>query len=455
MAGALAALLVGVLLAKSVPLGTAALLGLLYGPVVLIDLSLGLALWVPLVFVERVPAANIGPTAVTIMVGIAWLATLPARRRAVASIFRRHIGLVFATLLLLAWVSFSVIWSVDRGVTIDSFGYWWISAGVLMVVATSLTRRRHLTSVCLAFVAGAVISVLIGIVPGVEVPNDVMGGGEAGRLAGSYGDPNFLAAGLAPAIALTAGLGVAIGASRRTWRVALTASAVLLVAGLLASGSRGGLLAAGMVTIGVLFIARERRRTIFVLLATVAILGSSWVLLTSSSSLDRVRHFGTGNGRVDLWTIALRMGSAQPVSGVGLGAFPEASADYLRRPGRLQSGQLGAQLVLERPREAHNSYLQLFAETGIVGLTLFAAVVALALRSTWMAARRFERAGDFRYAALAWSLLLAQIAVLLAALFITNPNDKRTWILLGLGPAMLTVASRATEDEGDRWRLGR
>jgi NO-binding membrane sensor protein with MHYT domain len=97
----------------------------------------------------------------------------------------------------------------------------------------------------------------------------------------------------------------------------------------------------------------------------------------------------------------------------------------------------------------------MFAETGIVGAALLAAVVIAAMRATWMAARTFERSGDFRFAALAWSVLIAQAAVLIASTFITDPNDERTWILLALGPALLTVASRTREADGDRGSLGR
>jgi O-antigen ligase len=442
-AGLLAALLVGVLLAKSVGLGIAMLLGLLYAPVVLLDLSLGVALWVPLVFVERVPTAGRGPAAVSIMVALAWLATLPARRQVVAAILRRHIGLVFLLLLLLIWVSISAIWSIDPTGTVKTFAFWWIAAAVFMIVATSLTERRHVVIVCAAFVFGALVSVIAGLLPGTPVSSDVAGTAEATRLVGSYGDPNFLAAGLVPAMALTAGLAAVIRRSR--WRVVLLACAVFLAVGLLATGSRGGVVAAGVAGVGALLVARGKRLSIIAIFATVVLIGGLWFVTTSSSSLSRIRDFGTGTGRVDLWTIAIRMGDAQPINGVGLGGFPEASGKYLRRPGRLPSGQLGAKLVLQQPHEAHNTYLQMFAETGLVGVALLAAVIAAALRATWMAARTFERFGDLSFAALAWSVLIAQVAALIASIFISDPYDKRTWILLALGPALLTVALKTPE----------
>lgn len=440
--GLLVAVVLGVLLAKEVMLGVAFLTGLVYAPIVLLDIALGVGLWVPLLFLERVPALSRGPAAVSIMVGLAWLATLPSRRHAVAAMLRRHAGLVFLLLLLLAWTTSSVVWSVDPGATASTVAYWWIAAGVFFVIATSLTERRHLIGVCGAFVVGALLSVAVGFVPGAfAVPSDVAGTSEASRLAGSYGDPNFLAAGLVPAMALAGGL--AVVTTRRNRRVLLLGAAGFLAIGLLATGSRGGMLAAAVAALGALLVARGRRLSVLAVAALVIAVGGIWVAATSSSSLDRVRDFGTGTGRVDLWTVAVRMGDAQPVTGVGLDGFPEASAKYLRRPGRLQSGSLASQLVFRQPHEAHNTYLQLFAETGLVGVGLLLAMLLAALRATWLAARTFERLRDRRFAALAWSVLIAQVAALITSAFITNPHDKRTWVLLALGPALMTVASRS------------
>lgn len=296
-AGLLAALVLGVLLAKEATLGLALLVGLLYAPVVLLDITLGVALWVPLLFLERVPALSRGPAAVSIMVGLAWLATLPSRRRTVATTLRRHAGLIFLVLLLLAWATSSIIWSVDPGATASTAAFWWIAAAGFVVVATSVTERRHLIMICGAFVVGALLSVAVGLVPGAfGVSSDVEGTSEAGRLAGSYGDPNFLAAGLVPAMALVGGL--AAVTERRRRRELLLATALFLAIGLLATGSRGGVLAAAVAGVAALLVARGRRLSILALVATVIAVGGVWFAATSSSNLDRIRDFGTGTGRV-------------------------------------------------------------------------------------------------------------------------------------------------------------
>jgi hypothetical protein len=64
------------------------------------------------------------------------------------------------------------------------------------------------------------------------------------------------------------------------------------------------------------------------------------------------------------------------------------------------------------------------------------------MRATWMASRSFERLRDPALASLARATLIAQIGALSAATFISDYYDKRVWILLALGPALLAVAWR-------------
>ncbi len=69
--------------------------------------------------------------------------------------------------------------------------------------------------------------------------------------------------------------------------------------------------------------------------------------------------------RLTYWDAALRMASARPITGQGLGMYPRRATDYRRRWVPLEN--------------AHNMALQILAETGGLGVGWFAAIMALSL----------------------------------------------------------------------------
>jgi O-antigen ligase len=439
--GILAALLVGVLLAREITSGIGALLGLLYVPVIMLNLPLGVAFYVPFAFIGRLPAASVGPTIAAALVLVAWLGTLPARRSVVAATLRRNAGLFTTLLLLVAWVTMSIAWAVDSSAASGEFIDWWVSAAVLLVVATSFSQRRYAVILCAAFVAGALISVVAGLLPGAAASTSALPG-EAARFSGSFGDPNFLAAGLVPAIALTVGLASVFRSTGQ--RMVLISCAALLAVGLAASGSRGGIIAGAVSVVVALLVARGKRLSVLAIVVGALAVAGLWVATSSPSTWDRVRKFDTGTGRTDLWELAWRMSQAHPVAGVGLNGFSEESKEFVREPGgRLPTGPEFTRIILAERLATHNTYLQTLAETGFVGLGLLVLVILAAMRASWLASRAFERLRDAPMVSLSRALLIAQIGAASAMVFISDYYDKRFWILLGAGPALLAVAARS------------
>jgi len=145
-----------------------------------------------------------------------------------------------------------------------------------------------------------------------------------------------------------------------------------------------------------------------------------------------------GNGRSDLWLVAWRMTQDHPIAGVGVGDFQLRSAGYVREPGSLEY----VRLIAEQPHVVHNTYLQVLVETGIIGLALFAAAVLGCMAAAWRAASWFDSAHQLGLAALSRGVVLAQLAMLGAGVFISYAPDLRLWVLLALGPALLTMARR-------------
>jgi O-antigen ligase len=98
-------------------------------------------------------------------------------------------------------------------------------------------------------------------------------------------------------------------------------------------------------------------------------------------------------------------------------------------------------LLIGRRIVVHNMYLQTWVELGAVGLLLYLLVAAASLRAGWRASRAFERAGDRDLTALARAAVLAVAGALTASIFLSNLDDRRTWVLLGLGPALLALSN--------------
>src|SRR5205807_2193793 len=128
------------------------------------------------------------------------------------------------------------------------------------------------------------------------------------------------------------------------------------------------------------------------------------------------------------------------LSRVGVGNYQTSAIHYLLKPGALQRDEF----IVDTPKVAHNTYLQVLAELGIVGAALFLAIIGFSLLCILRAARIFERLGDAPMELMSRALLVALCGVLAADFFISEEFSKQLWLLLGLGPALLAIAASSS-----------
>jgi len=139
---------------------------------------------------------------------------------------------------------------------------------------------------------------------------------------------------------------------------------------ILKTGSRGGLLAC-LSVIAYLFFVRTNtlnitfvKKTIIILIALVALLSFAMNTERYKAIVDVKNDYNVTDemGRISIWKIGLRMMMENPWTGVGVGCFSEGVGRDREQRG-LQSTKWQA---------PHNSLIQVGAETGVIGLFLFA-----------------------------------------------------------------------------------
>lgn len=435
------AVLVGVALAANLQIGVALLLGACYGIVILYAPVWALVLFVPLIFLEAVPALNLSGKAAGLLIAVAWIGAVWSGRVNLGATTARHRRLFEALAGLLIWFCLTAVWATEPGLVLADLWRWVSVALLFTIVATWIPNEKLLLWFCGAFVLGAVLAVFSGLASGMVDTT----GSAAPRLEGGAGDPNFLAAGLVAAIVLAAGLLVAV--RHPIARIGCVVAILICTFGIAASQSRGGFLALIAVLIASLLIFRRRRIYVVLLCLGVVVVGAAYFSVTPAAweRISGIEHDG-GSGRTGLWIVAWRSVEDHPIGGVGLKNYELIAKEYTREPGVLKN----VRKIAEDPHLVHNTYLEALTETGVIGLLFLLAVGSAACYSAWLAGKRYEELGDEGMEAMARAVVVAIIGMLTSVFFVSAGVDKRLWILFALGPATLALAERRRREEGYR-----
>lgn len=197
--------------------------------------------------------------------------------------------------------------------------------------------------------------------------------------------------------------------------------------GILASQSRSGLIAVLVATVVIVLSSRGRERVRMLGASALLVAGALAVLVmtpTGQGTLDRIVH-GDSSGRSDLWRIAADMFRDQPVHGVGLGNFPAVANRYITID--TEHTEL---INNSAPRTTHNSYLEIAAELGLLGIVTF---TIFAGGSVLLAARGLRRARwleDATAVRLGRGILAATLGMLASSAFLSGQYSELLWGLL-------------------------
>lgn len=279
---------------------------------------------------------------------------------------------------------------------------------------------------------------------GFETVTDYLGVGvDTARHAGPLPDPNFwgrfLVVGLPMAMALTH----RAWRDGRRWLIGLAAvSVVLLLGGIYLTGSRGSFLAcavavaAYLVCVGITWRQFALVGALGALLLLIPGVGSRLLSFgLQSPYTQRAAEDASALSRLATQRVALQMGMDKPLTGVGPGGYFAAFGEYAAQ----------GQVTIDRVLAAHNLYLGLWAQTGILGLLGFGAILAAGLglsgRALWLTRgmTRSDRALIRPYAAAIFTGILAWSA---ASVFLHLAYARIVLFMVCLAAAMFVHARR-------------
>lgn len=270
------------------------------------------------------------------------------------------------------------------------------------------------------------------------------GGGE--RLTGIsepyFGDPNDLALSLVMVLPLAWWLSTIV---QSQWsRLALYGAMLAMIAGIVATQSRGGLLSLiAAIFILIAFQGRQMLGTLAIIL-TAAIAFS--VVVLPSDVFERYRTITeyqkdeSAMTRLAVWTAGITMCADHPLTGVGAGAFESVYGQhYIDRKG---AGNIW--------RAAHSSYVEIAAELGVIGIILFIAILSWTVMSLLQSRRILDRLLAFvphstriladELQMLDGALLSSVTGFIVGAAFLSRGYDMIFMIILSL----IAVVSRCT-----------
>lgn len=252
------------------------------------------------------------------------------------------------------------------------------------------------------------------------------------RVSGPVGDPNYYAQIMIVLIPL---------GFERFWNdknnfrkgVALI-SLVLSLSAVILTFSRGAFVA--LIIMGILLILYFRlnvTRIVFILLMTVfflqfvpenytARMGTLSFLVPGSGTDPKTEV--SYRGRISEVLVGLQMFMDNPVLGVGYNNYNINYLDYSRR--------LGIDPRFEY-RSAHSLYVEVAAETGILGFLVYAFILYSILSKNVQSWRQLSRHHERELATMVAVFSIGFIGYLAAAMFIHDAYPRYFWLLVGIG----------------------
>ena len=329
-------------------------------------------------------------------------------------------------LLLVGWAGLTTLWAPSFELSSQAFLVLFSLVALYALAIHTPIQARDVRWLEIGVVAGATLHAARGVYLGLTNQLQQVDG-KLPRFSTEGGDPNITAATfLLPLFLALWWSGHATTLARRT--AALTASGVL-VAAIVLTGSRGGLVAV-VVTLPFLLRQADRRGRWRLTAATlVLVLAAATAFVAGPPGLQSHLSQASSTGRTDIWVVGLTACQDGCWVGHGWGNFGLIYREtWLSDLALTGSG--------DKTWAPHNILLGTLVETGLVGVLLLVLGFALLVRELLRLPRHVRAAP-----------LCALVALMASNVFLSNVGFKYFWLTLLYATAVVMVSRREGEVE--------
>lgn len=261
---------------------------------------------------------------------------------------------------------------------------------------------------------------------------------------GMLKDNNDLSLALNMAMPLLFYLGVM--QKRRNLRLLLYAAVVLTAMAVVITKSRGGFLTLAAVLF--LFVMKSRKKVVGLSMGAVALV-LFLVFLPADvrerlATLKKPTEDGSASGRLHAWGVAWNMTKGNPTFGVGFMAFVYHFRAYDKTPE--EEWEYGKSVG--SVRVAHNSYMQLMAESGIPSMAFFLIMIF----STILSLRRLRaqvrsRDGPIWILYYTHMIEVSLVAFLIGATFLNRSHFDLLYHLVAVSACVSRIGMKSLKEE--------
>jgi putative inorganic carbon (HCO3(-)) transporter len=241
-------------------------------------------------------------------------------------------------------------------------------------------------------------------------------------------------------------------AKNRVLRLTCLAVGVMCAICIIATASRAAFI--GLALLGVAFVLSSRRKVLGMLV--VILVGLAGTQLVSDRWVERMDTIKTAEdddsflGRVGAWKISTAVALERPAFGGGFHAIqhPDVWAAHYAEASHMDS--LISAIPTLTPKAAHSIYFEVLGDMGFVGLALFLALFATALRNAGMVRSLVRRSGrrDLDWAAgMAGALRISVLVFLIGGASLSAAYYDIDYLLVAMLAVLRDLVERALREQ--------